>query len=40
MPEEAGTYNLPLYVNVTDHPFVNVALDKASVNLTVVEANQ
>ena len=40
MPEEAGTYNLPLYVNVTDHPFINVALDKASVNLTVVEANQ
>ena len=39
MPEEPGTYNLPLYVTINNHPFVNAVLEKANVNLTVVEAN-
>lgn len=39
MPEEVGTYNLPLYVTCSNHPYVNVMLSSASVNITVVEAN-
>lgn len=40
MPEEPGTYALPLYVTVEDNPFVNLSLDKTIVNVTIVEANQ
>ena len=40
MPEEPGTYSLPLYINVSNNPFVNAVLDKSVVNVTVVEANQ
>lgn len=39
MPEEAGTYDLPLYVTSSGHPYVNLALEKASVHVTVVGAN-
>ena len=39
MPTEAGTYDLPLYVEASNHPYVNFTLEKASVNVTVVEAN-
>ena len=40
MPEEPGTYTLPLNVTLTGHPFVLVSLEKSSVNVTIVEANQ
>lgn len=40
MPEEPGTYSLPLYVSINNHPFVNAALERSSVNVTIVEANQ
>ena len=40
MPEEPGTYELPLFVTVQDNPFVNLTLEKTIVNVTVVEANQ
>ena len=40
MPSEPGTYTLPLYVVSTDHPYVNLSLEKSNVNVTVVEANQ
>jgi len=39
MPSEPGTYDLPLYVEAKSHPYVNLTLDHASVNITVVEAN-
>lgn len=39
MPKEAGTYDLPLYVESSGHPYVNLVLEKASVHVTVVEAN-
>lgn len=39
MPEEAGTYDLPLYVESKTNPYVNFALENASVHITVVEAN-
>ena len=40
MPEEPGTYNLQLYATVRNNPFVNLTLEKSTVNVTVVEANQ
>ena len=40
MPEEPGTYTLPLSVDLKDHPFVSYYLDRSSVNVTIVEANQ
>ena len=40
MPETPGTYDLPLYVKVSKNPYVNLILDKASVHVVVVEANQ
>lgn len=40
MPEEPGTYDLPLYVVSDSHPFVNMTLNKMTVNVTAVEANQ
>jgi hypothetical protein len=40
MPEEPGTYELPLYVTIRNHPFVNLIPSRSSVNVTVVEANQ
>ncbi|MBR5342112.1 MAG: hypothetical protein IK151_09365 [Erysipelotrichaceae bacterium] len=40
MPEEAGTYVLPLNVTVKNNPYVSLTLDHSSVNVTVVEANQ
>lgn len=39
MPEEPGTYNLPLYVKCAAHPYVKFELENSSVNVTVVEAN-
>ena len=39
MPQEAGTYDLPLYVESSGHPYVSLSLEKASVHVTVVEAN-
>ena len=39
MPQEPGTYDLPLHVEAKNHPYVNVSLDNAEVHLTVVEAN-
>ncbi|MBR4461973.1 MAG: hypothetical protein IKS51_05270 [Erysipelotrichaceae bacterium] len=40
MPEEPGVYELPLLVTIDGHPYVNVALERSMVNITVVEANQ
>ena len=40
MPEEPGTYTLPLNAQLANNPFVTLALDHSSVNVTVVEANQ
>ncbi|MBQ1287965.1 MAG: hypothetical protein IIY22_05365, partial [Erysipelotrichaceae bacterium] len=40
MPEEPGTYTLPLSVDLKDHPFVSYYLDHSSVTVTIVEANQ
>ena len=40
MPSEPGTYNLPLYIQHDNYPFVNFTPEKASINITVVEANQ
>ena len=40
MPEEPGVYELPLYVTVNGHPYVNVSLDRSMVSITVVAANQ
>ena len=40
MPSETGTYTLPLQVTVADSPFVSLELEKTSVTVTVVEANQ
>jgi len=39
MPSEPGTYDLPLYVEASSHPYVNFTLDHASVHITVVKAN-
>ena len=39
MPQEPGTYDLPLYVEAKDHPYINLSLENASVHITVVEAN-
>lgn len=39
MPQEAGTYDLPLYVEAKNHPYVKLELNNASVHITVVEAN-
>ena len=40
MPEEPGTYDLPLFVEIKDHPYVSTELEKPSVRITTVEANQ
>lgn len=40
MPETPGTYNLELFAELKNHPFVSVSLEKSTVNVTVVEANQ
>ena len=40
MPEEPGTYTLPLNVTLSGHPFVTVNPVRTSVNVTIVEANQ
>ena len=39
MPEEAGVYDLPLYVKSENNPYVSFELQNASVNVTVIEAN-
>lgn len=39
MPSDPGTYDLPLIVEAKSHPYVNLALENASVHITVVEAN-
>lgn len=39
MPEEPGSYDLPLYVESKAHPYVTVEAQEASVHVTVVEAN-
>ncbi|MBR4470259.1 MAG: hypothetical protein IKS54_02970 [Erysipelotrichaceae bacterium] len=40
MPSEPGTYTLPLQTSVNGHPFVSLNLERSSVNVTIVEANQ
>ena len=40
MPEEPGTYSLPLQATIKGHPFVSLDLEKSSVEVTIVEANQ
>ena len=40
MPSEPGTYTLPLQATVQDNPFVSLELERSSVTVTVVEANQ
>ena len=39
MPQEPGTYDLPLFVEAKYHPYVTLELNNASVHITVVEAN-
>lgn len=39
MPQEAGTYDLPLYVEAKNHPYVTLELSNVSIHITVVEAN-
>ncbi|MBO7676926.1 MAG: hypothetical protein J6S49_05380 [Erysipelotrichaceae bacterium] len=39
MPEEPGTYNLELFADLKNNPFVDISLEKSTVNVTVVEAN-
>ena len=40
MPEEPGTYDLPLFATISNHPYVTLSLDKSMVHVVVVEANQ
>ncbi len=40
MPDEPGTYTLPLQAVVTGNPFVSLELERSSVTVTIVEANQ
>ncbi|MBQ6335543.1 MAG: hypothetical protein IJI46_10775 [Erysipelotrichaceae bacterium] len=40
MPEEPGTYTLPLQATISDNPFVSLELERSSVTVTIVEANQ
>ena len=40
MPQEPGTYNLELFADLKNHPFVDISLERSTVNVTVVEANQ
>ncbi len=40
MPEEPGTYTLPLSATLNGNPFVLISLERSSVNVTIVEANQ
>ena len=40
MPQEPGSYNLELFAELNNHPFVDISLEKSTVNVTVVEANQ
>ncbi|MDO5440574.1 MAG: CdaR family protein [Erysipelotrichaceae bacterium] len=39
MPKEVGTYDIPLYVESKNNPYVNLKLEIGSVHVTVVEAN-
>ncbi len=40
MPQEPGSYNLELFAELKNHPFVDISLERSTVNVTVVEANQ
>ena len=40
MPQEPGTYNLELHADLKNNPFVDISLERSTVNVTVVEANQ
>ena len=40
MPQEPGTYNLELFAELKNNPFVDISLERSTVNVTVVEANQ
>ena len=40
MPEEPGTYTLPLYAKLNGNPFVLLSPERSSVSVTIVEANQ
>lgn len=40
MPQEPGTYNLELLAEIKNNPFVDISLERSTVNVTVVEANQ
>ena len=40
MPQEPGSYKLELFAELNNHPFVDISLEKSTVNVTVVEANQ
>ena len=40
MPEEPGTYDLPLFVEIKDNPYVSAELERSTVHVTTVEANQ
>lgn len=40
MPQEPGTYNLELFAEIKNNPFVDISLERSTVNVTVVEANQ
>jgi len=40
MPQEPGTYSLELFAELKNNPFVDISLEKSTVNVTVVEANQ
>ncbi len=39
MPQEAGEYDLPLYVKADEYPYVNLTLERLSIHVVVVEAN-
>ena len=39
MPQEAGTYDLPLFVKSVNNPYVTFELQNASVHVVLVEAN-
>ena len=40
MPEEPGTYDLPLFVEIKDNPYVSAELERSTVHVITVEANQ
>lgn len=39
MPEEPGTYTVPLYVEIDSNPYVSATTSVLNVNVTVIEAN-